>query len=50
MSEPLIEATELCVRRHGGLVLDNVSLTLGATSSPSSAPMVQASRCCCAIF
>ena len=29
MSEPLIEATELCVRRHGGLVLDNVSLTLG---------------------
>jgi zinc transport system ATP-binding protein len=29
MSEPLIEATELCVRRHGGLVLDKVSLTLG---------------------
>ena len=29
MSEPLIEATELCVRRHGGLILDNVSLTLG---------------------
>lgn len=29
MSEPLIEATELRVRRHGGLVLDNVSLTLG---------------------
>ncbi|MBL6642086.1 MAG: ATP-binding cassette domain-containing protein [PS1 clade bacterium] len=29
MSEPLIEATELFVRRHGGLILDNVSLTLG---------------------
>ncbi|NCF78406.1 MAG: ATP-binding cassette domain-containing protein [Alphaproteobacteria bacterium] len=29
MSEPLIESTELCVRRNGGLVLDNVSLTLG---------------------
>ena len=30
MSEPLIEAKELCVRRQGGLVLDNVSLALGA--------------------
>ena len=29
MSEPLIEAKDLCVRRQGGLVLDNVSLTLG---------------------
>ncbi|MCH1568565.1 MAG: ATP-binding cassette domain-containing protein [Parvibaculales bacterium] len=29
MSEPLVEAKELCVRRQGGLVLDNVSLTLG---------------------
>ena len=29
MSEPLIEARDLCVRRQGGLVLDNVSLTLG---------------------
>jgi zinc transport system ATP-binding protein len=29
VSEPLIEAKDLCVRRQGGLVLDNVSLTLG---------------------
>lgn len=28
MSEPLIEAKDLCVRRQGGLVLDNVSLSL----------------------
>ncbi|MGB1464342.1 MAG: ATP-binding cassette domain-containing protein, partial [Parvibaculales bacterium] len=29
MSEPLVEAKHLNVRRQGGLVLDNVSLTLG---------------------
>ncbi|MBL6761176.1 MAG: ATP-binding cassette domain-containing protein [PS1 clade bacterium] len=29
MSERLIEAKDLCVRRQGGLVLDNVSLALG---------------------
>ena len=29
MSEPLVEAKQLNVRRQGGLVLDNVSLTLG---------------------